>query len=540
MLLNRYRIVSLLGQGGMGAVYRAWDTRLKKPVALKEMVPQPGLNLRMLTQLRQQFEQEAVTVARLKHNHLAGVTDFFEQHGNVYLVMEFVQGESLAQRIEREGSLSEEQVLSWAEQLLSALAYCHNQGIIHRDISPQNVIIRPDGQAVLVDFGLVKLWDPRDPRTRTAMRGIGKPEYAPPEQYDTQSGHTDPRSDIYSLGATLYHALTGKVPPTVTQRIVDSEALTGIRRLKPQISTGLEAAIMRSLELQPIARFHSAAEMARALGASIPVWVEEKAGERAVSKRRKRTRKMPEAEAGARPAQMDAAPAARPISTGRRVPAWVWGLVGLALLVAIAAAVIGMGGIGGISSHIPLVRESMLVTVQTVVEETATATASPSPRPTVTASPSPSPTATASPSPLPTATASPSPFPTATTTPVPTPTSTRMPTRTPRAPTRTPIPTQGPTKPPVKGARLDFPEPTALDGWEKASGGYQATIIVHISGGVAPFTIHHDVDKFVTHQRDYPLVFKAEKCVIVKTIVVESADRQRVKHDYYIRAPWCD
>jgi serine/threonine protein kinase len=155
----------------MGAVYRAWDTRLKIPVALKEMTPQPGLDQATLAQLRQQFEQEAATLARLNHPHLVRVIDFFEERGNTYLVMDFVEGESLDDRIEREQALPESQVLAWANQLLDALAYCHSQGVIHRDIKPPNVIIRPDGRAVLVDFGLVKLWDPSDPHTRTAMRG---------------------------------------------------------------------------------------------------------------------------------------------------------------------------------------------------------------------------------------------------------------------------------------------------------------------------------------------------------------------------------
>jgi len=203
MLQNRYRIVSMLGQGGMGAVYRAWDTRLNIPVALKEMTPQPGLDPNMLTQLRQQFQQEAAVLARLSHPHLVHVTDFFAEWGNTYLVMDFVEGENLADRIMRQGPLSEAQVLAWANQLLDALAYCHSQGVLHRDVKPQNVIIRPNGQAILVDFGLVKLWDPHDPRTKTAMRGMGTPEYAPPEQYDVAAGHTDPRSDVYSLGATI-------------------------------------------------------------------------------------------------------------------------------------------------------------------------------------------------------------------------------------------------------------------------------------------------------------------------------------------------
>ncbi|MGC9083686.1 MAG: serine/threonine-protein kinase, partial [Anaerolineae bacterium] len=155
---NRYRIARLLGKGGMGAVYRAWDLRLNVPVAIKEMVPQPGIDPHTLTQLRQQFYQEAQVLARLHHPNLVRVTDYFEESGNAYLVMDFVEGESLADLIAARGPLPEAQVLEWARQLLDALAYCHSQGVLHRDIKPQNVIIRPDGRAVLVDFGLVKLW----------------------------------------------------------------------------------------------------------------------------------------------------------------------------------------------------------------------------------------------------------------------------------------------------------------------------------------------------------------------------------------------
>jgi len=260
-LQNRYRVVSLLGQGGMGAVYRAWDTRLSISIALKEMIPQPGLDSATLAELRQQFRQEATILARLNHPHLVRVTDFFEESGNAYLVMDFVEGESLAERIEREGALDEEQVLEWSFQLLSALSYCHSQGIIHRDVKPQNVIIRPDGQVALVDFGLVKLWDPNDPHTRTAMRGMGTPEYAPPEQYDTQMGHTDPRSDVYSLGATIYHALTGSAPPTATMRIANPELFRLPRTLNPRLSPTVEAVVLRATELAVGRRYATAEEM---------------------------------------------------------------------------------------------------------------------------------------------------------------------------------------------------------------------------------------------------------------------------------------
>jgi hypothetical protein len=114
ILQNRYRIISLLGQGGMGAVYRAWDTRLSVPVAIKEMVPQPGLDSQTLAQLRQQFQREAMVLARLIHPNLVRVTDFFEEGGNAYLVMDFVEGQSLADLIAARGPLPEAQVLDWA------------------------------------------------------------------------------------------------------------------------------------------------------------------------------------------------------------------------------------------------------------------------------------------------------------------------------------------------------------------------------------------------------------------------------------------
>jgi WD40 repeat protein/tRNA A-37 threonylcarbamoyl transferase component Bud32 len=270
MLGDRYRIAKLLGQGGMGAVYRAWDTRLNAPVALKEMIPQPGLDAETLTHLREQFRQEAEVLARLSHPNLVGVTDFFEEAGNAYLVMRFVEGESLASLVEREGALPEARVLTWARQLLDALTYCHGRSIIHRDVKPHNVIITPDGHAVLVDFGLVKLWDSRDPHTKSVMRGMGTPEYAPPEQYAVRVQHTDSRSDLYSLGATLYHALTGQFPASANDRIASPESFLAPRQIVPGISEQFEAVILRAMSLSLEERFSSAVEMREALENTAP------------------------------------------------------------------------------------------------------------------------------------------------------------------------------------------------------------------------------------------------------------------------------
>jgi len=418
VLQNRYRIVSMLGQGGMGAVYRAWDTRLSVSVALKEMRPQPGIDPQTLAQLRQQFQQEAQILARLSHPNLVRVGDFFEEGDNIYLVMDFVEGESLATRIAREGALPETHVVTWAAQLLDALAYCHSHGVIHRDIKPQNVIIRDDGQAVLVDFGLVKLWNPYDPETRTAMRGMGTPEYAPPEQYDATIGHTDPRSDLYSLGATLYQALTGHAPPTATMRIANPGGFHPPRVLNPYISPRTEAVILRATELAVGNRFASAQEMAAALSGRIPIPALAARAQSAPLQQPQVTT----AVAGTQPA---------PPVQKKRTSIWVWVLGGLAVvLLAVgltAAALVALKGIGEPTPTLQA-EHPTAAAVAAGTEKTATPSPSPSPTEEPTDTPSPSPTPTARPeTPTPTLTPTPSPSPSPTATPSPPPPATPPP-----------------------------------------------------------------------------------------------------------------
>jgi len=310
---NRYRIDALLGQGGMGAVYRAWDTNLNIPVALKEMIPAPQTDSRTLTKLRQQFKREAQVVAGLDHPNLVRVTDYFSWGSSECLVMNFVEGESLAERIQREGALPETQVLEWARQLLDALTYCHARGVIHRDIKPLNVIITLENKPVLVDFGLVKLWDPQDPRTQTVIRAMGTPEYAPPEQYSATAEHTDPRSDIYSLGAMLYHALTGQAPMSATDRMAMPEQFAPPRALSPRTSPQTETVILKSLEMPISQRFSTAQDMANALRSATHVTL--------------------------------AGYTTSPSPTGKRAspPIWAWGLGGVTLLVLLVGCVIGVG-----------------------------------------------------------------------------------------------------------------------------------------------------------------------------------------------------
>ncbi len=359
----------------MGAVYRAWDTRLNIPVAVKELVPQPGLDASTLERLREQFIQEAQILARLDHPHLVNVSDYFEEREKAYLVMKYVAGESLAERIAREGALEEAQVLTWSQQLLSALAYCHGQQVLHRDLKPHNIVITPEGGVVLVDFGLVKLWDPQDPHTRTAIRGAGTPEYAPPEQYDTVAGHTDTRSDLYSLGATLYHALTGQAPPTATQRMTDPERFASPRAINREVSAGTEAAILRAMTIARAERFQSAEEMAAALRSQTPRIT---AGS-APQPMSERTHKLSSVQ-----------PPAPSRAGGKRIPAWGWALAAVGLVVLL---VLGLGGLSrGRTPSPPMVAERTATpTSQSVAVADPTATRKPAataaPEPTATSTP---------------------------------------------------------------------------------------------------------------------------------------------------------
>ena len=269
ILQRRYTIRNHLGGGGMGSVYRAFDNRLSLDVAVKVLTPQQGLSPDEERQLYQQFQREATVLARLNHPGVVNVTDFFEEDGRAFLVMSLVEGENLAQRVGRVGPLPAADVTRLGEQLLEALAYCHQHQVIHRDIKPNNLILRPDGtptgRPVLVDFGLVKLWNPDNPTTHTLLRGVGTPGYSPPEQHGVATGHTDPRSDIYSVGATLYYALTAQAPPVATDRLLQPELMVPPARVNPGLPSDLGDVVMQALQLSREARFASATAMRAAL-----------------------------------------------------------------------------------------------------------------------------------------------------------------------------------------------------------------------------------------------------------------------------------
>jgi len=285
VLRDRYELLGLIGQGGMGAVYKAADRRLPgRLCAVKETWPPPGISAEALAQARKQFLREASTLARLDHPNLPKVSDYFSlapSHQSEverdYLVMDYVPGQDLYQVVQeahRECRLPEErQVLGWMEQLCDALAYLHRQEppVLHRDIKPANVKVTPEGRIKLVDFGLVKPLDPGDPKTLTGLRGIGSLPYTPIEQYAGDLGHTDTRSDVYSLGATMYHLLTGQAPASAQDRFLDPQALPLPREVNPAVSPEVEQAVMAALALHPNDRPASVAAWAAMLTSTSPV-----------------------------------------------------------------------------------------------------------------------------------------------------------------------------------------------------------------------------------------------------------------------------
>lgn len=263
---NTYHILHLLGQGGFSAVYLARNLSTGTLCAIKE-------NFDTSASAQSQFTREATILALLDHPVLPKVLDHFvEPSGKQYLVMEYIEGQDLDQLLSQGKPLPEPQVLGWMDQVLDAVAYLHARKpspVIHRDIKPANIRLLPDGKRVkLVDFGIAKVGS-KDTKTQSAARGVSD-GYSPPEQYGIG---TDTYSDVYALGATLYHLLTGKLSPVSTDIASRSASLQSPRQINSQISPRVEQVILTAMEIDSKLRFPDAGEMRKALLGQRPAYI---------------------------------------------------------------------------------------------------------------------------------------------------------------------------------------------------------------------------------------------------------------------------
>jgi serine/threonine protein kinase len=264
LLESRYRVVRLVGKGGFGAVYEARDERFqaKRIVAIKEM-SDGHLTPAERAQAIADFRQEADLLVQLKHPNLPDVSDFFEEGGKAYLVMEYIEGKTLEKEQEDAGGpLDENRVMGWALQLCDVLGYLHTQPqpIVFRDMKPSNVMITKSGQIKLIDFGIARIFKSTAAKDTTSLGSRG---YAPLEQYGR--GQSDARSDIYALGATLFDLLTKEVPADAPTRRINPQLFQTPRQLNPHISQAAENIVLKAMEQEPRDRFQSTAEMAQAI-----------------------------------------------------------------------------------------------------------------------------------------------------------------------------------------------------------------------------------------------------------------------------------
>ncbi len=334
VLENRYRIDALLGEGGMGAVYRARHLRIQQDVAIKE-------NRMASPASARQFEREAVVMAGLRHPNLPRVIDHFVlADGAQYLVMDYIEGHDLSQILAHSGPLDEARAVAWIERICDALAYLHSQQppVIHRDIKPSNIKITPRGEVYLVDFGIAKVGGARA-RTSTGALGVTD-GFSPLEQYG--SGGTDARSDIYALGATLYALLTGQNPPDSVEIASGGATLTPPADLAPGLSVGVASALEAALRTKPTDRPQTVAAFRRLL--------RERAAPVPAASRQSTVLRDTAPPAGSRPpgpaaqhaqgarqsASRSATPQARPARPdgkgARAIPSWGWWAAGVVVV----------------------------------------------------------------------------------------------------------------------------------------------------------------------------------------------------------------
>ena len=269
--LGRYTLEDVLGRGGMAVVYRGRDEELGRPVAVKILAD----NLAGDEAFRERFLREARLAARVAHPNIVDVYDWGEgDDGRPYIVMEYVDGETAGELLARRGKLEPDEAVELAVQVCGGLEHAHAAGLVHRDIKPQNLLLRPDGTLKIVDFGIARA----EHGTRLTEVGsvLGTAAYLAPEQ--AAGGEITPAADIYALGVVLYELLTGRTPytyETLTQLLVaqQDQQIIPLRQLEPRVPPRLEEIVMRCLARLPDYRPPSASSLAdqlRTLSEPVP------------------------------------------------------------------------------------------------------------------------------------------------------------------------------------------------------------------------------------------------------------------------------
>jgi tRNA A-37 threonylcarbamoyl transferase component Bud32 len=258
VLSGRYRLEAKLGSGGMSTVYLARDETLDRPVAVKVMHREMSEQQDQL----ERFRQEARAVAKLSHPNVVSVIDAGEDRGHPYIVFEYVEGETLKQRIKRLGPLDAREALAYAIEIAQGLTVAHARSMVHRDVKPQNVLIDAEGRAKVTDFGIARQLEEQG--VTATGRVLGTTDYVSPEQ---AMGHgVDPRSDIYSLGVVLYEMLIGEVPFSADSQVGVAmkhvnEELPDVQRRRPEISAAVALVIERATTKDPDRRYQRIEEI---------------------------------------------------------------------------------------------------------------------------------------------------------------------------------------------------------------------------------------------------------------------------------------
>jgi len=247
----------MIGIGSFGKVFAALDLQTQELVALKE------LGKEQLS--TSDFLREVFCLTTLNHQNIVACLGLEHHRNRRYLIMDYCEGGTLRNLLNSGKKLGLLACLDIIMQILAALEFAHQKNVIHRDIKPANIKLTPDNRIKLVDFGLVKLLAEDDSRTVTVVQGRGTALFTPLEQYGTDAGHTDVRSDIYSLGATLYNLLTGRLPQSAKERFLNPSAMRPARVLNPTVTRNVSDAVMWAMQMHPKDRPETIAVLQEAL-----------------------------------------------------------------------------------------------------------------------------------------------------------------------------------------------------------------------------------------------------------------------------------